>query len=316
VRVADYNIGDESKIIELFETVFKQKLSLERWFWRFRDNPAGKYFIKLMWDKDKLVGHYAVSPLIMKVDGVDCFTALSLTTMTHPHYQGKGIFGALSLDLYKDLEQSHNCKAIWGFPNNNSHYAFIKKLDWQNLAVMHTLGLSLQYLKPKGVSFKCKVINKFDLSHEECIDKKLSAFAKVYTKPSNEYLNWRFINKPDNNYKCYKFESESGTAILITKPYYNKQTSNSILNLIYCHMDNCEEIHDYIKYIKEDLNTDFESVTLWKSLWDPDHLSLEKQRFVPQLPQTYLASRIHHSMPDAFSDFRNWSLAMSDSDVF
>ena len=172
LTIKSYEEGDENDILDLFETVFKQKLNIENWRWRFRDNPAGKHFIKLMWDKDKLVGHYAISPTIMRVDEQDVFTALSLTTMTHPDYAGKGIFKQLSSSLYEDLENNYNCKAIWGFPNNNSHYGFVKRLDWSNLSILHTLGIDAKNILPKGLSFKVDKIESFDENHSNFITKK------------------------------------------------------------------------------------------------------------------------------------------------
>jgi hypothetical protein len=316
MEIRDYNIGDESKILDLFRIVYNQKLPLENWLWRFRDNPAGKHFIKLMWDDDKLVGHYAVSPLKMIVESQEFFTALSLTTMTHPEYQGRGIFSELSLALYHELEQKYNCKAIWGFPNNNSHYAFVKKLDWKNLVVQHTLALNVFDLKPRGIEFSFEEIKNFKDSHHDYISQKQAESSKVHVSYTSEYLNWRFINKPNSDYKCYEFKSEYDRSLIIVKLYRNLSPVRYVLNIICCFSDNYAGIHDYLKFIINDLGKDFEKVTIWKNLSDPDHLSLERQGFTPELPQTYIASRIHESMPDSFSDFRNWNISMSDSDVF
>ena len=314
--IKNYNVGDESKILELFEIVFKQKLNLINWKWRFRDNPAGKHFIKLMWDNGNLVGHYAVSPLYMIVEGQEVLTALSLTTMTHPDYQGNGVFSELSLALYDELEQSHKCKAIWGFPNNNSHYAFINKLGWKNLIVQHTLVLRVKYLKLKHSKFSCESIHNFRNDHVQFIKKKLSETSSIYVNYTQKYLNWRFIKKPNSNYKCYEFKSEFGMSIIIVKLYKINNSLKFILNIISCFMENYLLIHDYLNYIINDIGKNIEKVTIWKSFWDPDHLSLEKQSFVPDSPQTYVASRIHKTMPDSFSDFRNWNISMSNSDVF
>lgn len=315
MEIRDYKIGDEHQILELFEIVFKQKLSLENWLWRFRDNPAGKHLIKLMWEGDKLIGHYAVSPVYMNVDDQKVLTAHSLTTMTHPAYGGKGIFKQLSLALYEDIENNLNCKAVWGFPNNNSHYGFIKRLNWSNLAVIHTLGLDPKKIQKKDIKFKVKEIDRFVESHVNFINKQIIKFGKIFVLKDLFYLNWRFINKPNANYKCYEFQSASSKAIVIVKFYQTKNQKHD-LNIIDCYMDDYEEIQNYIGFIINNSKLKIEKVTLWKSLFDPNHLSLEKQGFAPTLPQSYISARIHHSAPNSFSDFRNWNFSMSDSDVF
>ena len=81
-------------------------------------------------------------------------------------------------------------------------------------------------------------------------------------------------------------------------------------------MDNYEDIPDYLAYIINSFEEKINRITLWKNLFDKNHLTLEKIGFVPVLPQTYIAARIHQSMPKLFSDFKNWHISMSDSDVF
>lgn len=314
--ISDYKTGDEHQILKLFETVFRQKLSLENWQWRFRDNPAGKHFIKLMWEGDKLIGHYAVSPVYMNIEGEEVFTALSLTTMTHPDYGGRGVFKQLSSAMYQYLESKFQCKAIWGFPNNNSHYGFVKRLGWTNLSVLHTLGLKSQNIKPKGLTFTVNTISSFNNHHQAFISKKISKFAKIYIIKNKNYLNWRFIKKPNTSYTCYEFRTNSSQAIFVIKPYPLPNQNKYDLNIIDLYMDNYEDIHDYILHIVKDLNIKIDRVSLWKNVFSPEHLSLEKQGFIPVLPQTYLAARVHSSMPECFSDYRHWHISMGASDVF
>lgn len=312
----NYAQGDESKILELFKLVFNQELTHNQWLWRFRHNPAGKHLIKLMWDGDKLVGHYAVSPIYMRVEGEDVLTAHSLTTMTHPDYGGRGVFKQLSSALYEELENEMNCKAIWGYPNNNSHYGFVKSLKWSNIAVLHTLGISAKDVKSRNDSLQVIPISKFDQSHASFIHNKLDSNFKAYVRRDVNYLNWRYVEKPVTEYRRYQIESEYGKGIVVAKVYPSGSQNQFDLNIVECFLDSFENIHDIIDYIMKDFNLSFSRVTIWKNLFDKDHLWLERNRFVPVLPQTYLAARIHQSMPDSFSDYRSWFTSMGDSDVF
>ena len=126
MEIRGYQAGDEEKIYELFKMAFKKEIVPDFWKWRFLDNPFHKEpFIDLMWDGDTLAGHYAVSPIGMKVNGESVLTALSMTTMTNPNYGGQGIFPKLADSIYKKLTDV-NVQYVWGFPNMNSHYSFIK----------------------------------------------------------------------------------------------------------------------------------------------------------------------------------------------
>ncbi len=315
MELKDYKTGDEVQILELFELAFNRKMSLEHWNWRFAKNPAGNHLIKLMWDNDILVGHYAVSPLFVDVNGIKTLTAHSLTTMTHPSYGGKGIFKTLSLALYNDLDTIHGCKAVWGFPNNNSHYGFIKSLGWSDLAVIHTLAVKPDVLNPKATQeIKLKELLKFDESHSEYIKSKLSDFS-VKVDRSTDYLNWRYFDKPGNQYKIFEIQEPTKT-IIVSKIYPSSVSGEWDINLIELFTDDFNYLPSILKAIQESYNLPIQRITTWRNLFDNNHINLEKLGFYPNLPQTYIGARIHSDMPKSFNNFQNWSLSMGDSDVF
>lgn len=313
MEIRNYIPGDEYKIVELFKLVFNQEMSLNQWKWRFEMNPAGKHMIKLMWEDDLLVGHYAVSPIIMSVNGKDELTAHSLTTMTHPEYNGKGIFKTLSLNLYDELENKHGCKSVWGFPNNNSHGAFINTLGWEDISVVHTLGISADKIKSNSIDLID--FEEFEQHHADYILQKLDAFP-IKVKRDVSYLNWRYKLKPAVVYKKFFLDIEGQKALFVTKIYPSSKTQKYDLNIVECFMDDYSMIHSCIYKIMQVYNLDFDRITLWKNLFDKDHSKLERQGFVPMLPQTYLGARIHNSMPSNFSNYKDWFITMGDSDVF
>ena len=96
MEIRNYSSGDEQKILELFSLVFKKEMSLDYWKWRFLDNPERMTMIKLMWDGDLLAGHYALSPMRLLIGDDVVLSGLSMTTMIHPKYFGKGIFTKLA----------------------------------------------------------------------------------------------------------------------------------------------------------------------------------------------------------------------------
>lgn len=316
MEIKNYKKGDEYLIIEMFELVFKQKMSLEQWQWRFAKNPAGNHQIKLMWDGNKLIGHYAVSPIKIMVNGELTLTAHSLTTMTHPEYGGRGIFKTLSLDLYNDLENKLGCKAIWGYPNNNSHFGFINSLGWSNIAVIHTMGISADKILKNVIPLNILSFDRFTDAHETYINSKLNNQFNVYIERSKDYLNWRYVEKPAVVYKKYEISNDGKKGIIVTKVYPSLTKDVFDLNIVECYLDDYTLLHNYIYFIMKDYQLQFSRITIWKSLFDKEHLQLEKNGFVPVVPQTYLGARIHSTMPTCFSNIQNWYIAMGDSDVF
>ena len=104
-------------------------MMLDYWQWRFLNNPLGKQYILLAWEKEMLVGHYAVSPL--KLIHGDCIykVALSMTTMVHPDWRNQKLFIRLASKVYQTLWE-HEYAGVMGFPNDNSLPGFISSLEW------------------------------------------------------------------------------------------------------------------------------------------------------------------------------------------
>ena len=221
MEIRDYRTGDENKILELFEMVFKQKMTMSYWKWRFEDNPAGKHLIKLMWDNEILIGHYAVSPVWLNIENTKMLSALSMTTMTHPDYGGLGVFGSLSNALYKKLEEELDVKAIWGFPNNNSHYGFIKNLKWNDLGQISHLALPSSKLTG-SLNDNIAMFTHFGVEHGNLISKVTSQF-KVAVLRDKLYLNWRYVQNPSVPYDKFEYrQNGSLLGFVVLKKYPSK----------------------------------------------------------------------------------------------
>src|SRR3989339_490837 len=134
----DYQPGDETKILELFTIVFKRDLPLSFWLWRYRDNIWGQPIIRLLFDGDKLIGHYAVCASRLIIAGQEVPAVFSMTTMTHPDYGRQGIFPFLAEQVYAEAARQ-GYKLVYGFPNNNSVHSFTRKLNWFDCGTMTSL---------------------------------------------------------------------------------------------------------------------------------------------------------------------------------
>jgi hypothetical protein len=318
MEIRNYSANDETKILQLFETVFKKPLSTEAWNWRFAHNPVGKFMIKLMWDGDILAGHYAVSPLFMRIGNDRLLSSLSMTTMTHPDYGGRGIFSELAETLYQEEFQQNGLSSIWGFPNTNSHYGFIKNLGWKDLAVIPMLSVSPTALKPGNDEVQLSSIQGFDEQHF-AISESLTSAYPVRTERSAEYLNWRYVQNPDHTYYIFDVIAGSQTGFVVCKiiPAFSRKDAFE-LDLMELMLPPDFKI---ISAVLQNLVATFHAFPLskincWLPLHDPKHILLEKIGFQQGLPLTYLGARIMSPRFELMSDPRNWFLSMGDSDVY
>ncbi|MEZ2441266.1 GNAT family N-acetyltransferase [Chitinophaga sp. RCC_12] len=312
MEIRDYTGGDENEIIKLFELVFGKPMPIAYWRWRFKDNPCNKYAIKLMWNEQKLIGHYAVSPVLLDVAGKQQLTGLSMTTMTHPEYTGLGIFQQLSEALYKDMMQIHGMTAVWGFPNNNSHRGFIKNLDWKDITTIPMMSCDVAVITAKK-SASLSIVTKFTTQHEDLHTGIFNNY-RVKVKRSTEYLNWRYINNPSNKYVI--LENTSGDEGFVVLKEFQLSGKKKELDIVeWCFADNERITKVVLQHLAALFPAEeYEKFNIWIPLKDGRHLSFEKLGFSNGLPVTYFGIRSFASQTVESAD--NWWFQLGDSDVY
>lgn len=314
MEIRKYITGDEHKILALFKLAFNKEMSLEYWKWRFLTNPFGKdIMIHLMWDEDILVGHYAVSPIEMEINGRICKTALSMTTMTHPEYNGRGIFTQLSSSLYEELKNFHNYAMVWGFPNNNSHHAFIKNLKWKNVATIPMLSLKKSNLNLNINSFNYECHSAFN----DTLAKQLNLSAKNLTiNKTHAYLNWRYLKNPSATYKIISLKNNSGVIVYKVIPSFSniEKIEIDIMEIeFYTNMDVLQQLlHAVIKNEASEIN----QFNMWNSIFSDEYLYLKKIGFISLMPLTYLGFLNLASGDKSSEQYDKWDINFGYSDVF
>lgn len=319
MEIRRFKEGDEQAVLDLFKTSFGKGISLDFWKWRYANNPfTDNKMINMMWDGEILAGHYAVSPVDLIIDGEVVKSALSMTTMTHPEYGGKGIFTDLAKDLYEHIHQTYNIEAVWGFPNLNSHYGFNTKLKWTDIGTVPTLRLkrkSFNAISPSSYS----VQEVFNDQHQTLIDEY--AKGKVKVNKTVQYLNWRYYHNPTNQYYILQTPETEQEHFLVFKVF------DSFENPLYKEIDIVEHgFGSSFEAIKSlmggllqyamDQNIELNAINTWMPIYDNRHVLLEKCRFVLDGPITMLGSRTYSPRADKLLDFKNWNLTMGESDIY
>lgn len=315
MEIKDYSAGDEQAITKLFEQVFAKPMSNQYWSWRFANNPCNKFLIKLMWDKNQLIGHYAVSPVLLDYKGKELITGLSMTTMTHPEYTGLGVFQQLSESLYEDMHIKHQCAGVWGFPNNNSHRGFVKNLGWEDITVLPMLSSRVNILKAKETA-EVKIISSFQDAHADAY-RTIFASYSIKVKKDAPYLNWRYVDNPLNNYTIFDFTALNG-GFVVCKEYDpgNGQKGAKQVDIV----EWCVPAEERMtKIVVQHLahyfpSENYHQFNMWMPLKDTRHLHFEKLGFAIGGPVTYWGSRAFAG--DNLSDEQDWWIQLGDSDVY
>lgn len=326
MEIKVYQPNDEIKIAKLFNLAFKKELSADYWKWRFVENPfLDESMINLMWDGDQLVGHHAVSASEIKVKNETYLSSLCGTAMTHPNYEGRGIYGDLALSLYDRILKDHNVQNIITFPARAaSHYSLVKKIKYRNVGYLPTLKLNASSFKNKNaISDNINIVEKFNNIHEEFINETLqnSGF-DIYTKRSVKYLNWRYTKCPINKYFCIEYKIDGKMkGLLIAKIYKSNELSTEVdIDIVdlFCSED-LEILKSLFSGIIEKisaLNYNVQNLNCWISLFDRRHLELERLGFVMSTPITYFCVKSLGQKLNGIDQFNKWYISMGDSDVY
>lgn len=315
----NYKSGDEYQILALYKEVNNKEMSLDYWKWRYVENPFGNSIIKLILDKEKLIGHYAVTPIDVQAQGKLHKAAFSMNTMTHPDYEGKGIFTYLAQETYKDAKQS-GFTFVYGFPNRNSYYGFTRKLDWRDLGKTNML---LKELESKRGIKECARVYQIERFGDEVnlLWEKVKKDYRVIVPRTKEFLNWRFVQNPAVVYLKYLLTGEQGEVLgyTVLKTYSKREeTVGHIIDMLSIKND------AVVKRLLEYAYGYFIGANISRfSCWMPDNCFytdvLREEGFTRREMETYFGLKVLDEQDDLLqivTSVHNWYLTMGDSDVF
>lgn len=320
-KCRNYKEGDEKNILRLFGKVFGQTMSLRFWKWRFIENPFGRGIIKLLFDNKKLIGHYAVIPMKIQAGNKPVKSVFSMTTMTHPDYRGRGIFGYLASEVYKECGK-RGFKLVYGFPNKNSCPGFVKNLKWKDFGRMTILYKELKENRKRFVVIKnIYEVRRFSREADFLWD-KVKKYFRVIAPRTKNYLNWRFVKNPAVKYKIYAFKDKKDLLGYVVLKIYKKKSEAtghivdilSVKNTIV--IKNLLEIsYDYF------LENKVKKISCWMPKSSLYGDIIKKEGFIRKYPdaETYFGIKIFNKEKNHqknIESFNNWHLTMADSDVF
>lgn len=316
----DYQRDDEHKILTLFKEVFSREMSLAFWRWRFVKTPFGEPIIKLMFDSDKLIGHYAVVPVDIQIQGKLLKAVFSMTTMTHADYSGRGIFSYLAEEAYQ-LCQRKGFHLVYGFPNENSYYGFTRKLGWIGLGKVTFLEKKLEKETLGQLNIKnIQRVTYFD-TRINSLWEKIKQDYSIIVPRTKEFLAWRFVENPDTDYKKYIIVGD------------NREILGYVILKIYAKGNKVEgHIVDMLSIDSRDIvvgllrasyqcftNNGVESLTCWVPGDCLYNEVLQEEGFMESESNTYFGARVFDQddkLLKKIGDINNWFLTMGDTDVF
>ncbi|RCV66160.1 Acetyltransferase (GNAT) domain-containing protein [Methanophagales archaeon] len=287
-----YENGDEIGIFELANAVHPDRKYdrgkwMSWWRWKYGDNPAGRSRFLVADHDGKIVGMRPFILVKMQIADETVMASQNTDLKTHPRYRRQGIFSTLEKNSFSQLKEEEIC-LTYSFPNVSSYPGYmntglftdicalktlIKPLNLRNAlkkriknncllnicTITGSIFIAIFYRTKKSPEIKGLTISKI-VSFDNRINdfwNNISSDYKIIVVRNQEYLNWRYINRPDRNYTIYLAEEEGVICgYMVLRCVKEQDLSSGYIIDIIAPLDRSEVIHsllsEAIKYFKEE----------------------------------------------------------------
>lgn len=210
-----YRPGDESQIIRLFQRVFGQERSLAHWRWKFLGNPEGAQICLAVTDTGEVIGQYTGLPVRVIVDGQTFTFSQAIDSMVDPRYRRglkkPGVFACLFEGFAEAYGGEGRVAILWGFTNPEAlrigqrllGYVFLHRVVKLVRSVDSPAYLSpRQQMREAWRRIQCPIypVGRFDARIDRLWE-QCRPELRVATIRDARYLNWRYADCPDVQYR-------------------------------------------------------------------------------------------------------------------
>ena len=198
--ITPLSINNIKDLTYLYKKVFNNKYTIDLVIRKYNTSYLGvSYFGHIAYNNGEPVAFHGAIPVKMEYNSNYEIAAQYGDAMTLPKHTGKGLFTKLGKLTDEQLKEV-NITFVWGFPNQNSEYGYLNKLDWQYVDRMQGFKIKTAKLTLEKAARKLHLTNQlFDL-HVIKVFKKYKTSAKikgsVYNQgiPVSTYRNIDYYN--------------------------------------------------------------------------------------------------------------------------
>ena len=319
----EYREEDKEKVIDLYEKIYDSGFTNEFWDWRF--NKFGKPIRYLMWHDDEVIGHYVLHQIPIYFDNKISYQLQSMSILTHPSYQNKGVIFPTLAKLAYDEALKQNYKIIMGFPNERSKRFCFEHLGWKKFSNIVELEFTIRHEQPNLFSAKLEVQRIFDFKTIDGLWDNYKQDIGCCVARNSIFLNWRFFEHPEisftkrDPFRYFAFVIKENNEIIL---YFVLKKYGKICHIVdYFGKINNETINAMLTYsIDFCKQNNFSSLTFWSNYYSEKSAIYEiseKLGFVQKPPSVHFGIlSLDQNLTNMITNQENWLLTMSDSDVF
>ena len=162
----------------------------------------------------EIAGGYGLLPIKIKVNEIFINGSIATNGMVVPRFQRRGLFSLLGRYCLAE-EKKYNTKLTIGVPNQAAIKGHLN-VGWDYMANLKFVS-KYSFKKKEFVS---KEIGKFDSRVDKLID-DISKKTNFMVMKDYTFLNWRYVQRPDKEYKIYFYEQDGNVDGYMVLKYFN-----------------------------------------------------------------------------------------------
>ncbi len=207
-NILPYKAGDEHAIQAGFAEVFPSYRSLETWHWIYSNNPDGACIMLAWADNGELAAHYACTVHRAIWAGKQVNIGQIRDVFSIPTYRSKASVFVQTFEAFiKKWTGTDKLTMLFGFPSERPFRLGKLLMRYQAFSnwycYRYTLFSELQQHTPLGMIHTPK---RFDAAFDRLWEKRAKQYSFAICRTAN-FLNWRFIDNPNNKYWIWTFFS-------------------------------------------------------------------------------------------------------------
>lgn len=225
---SDLNTEEVNRVRNLYIEVYGEKIGKSAlitalsggltapWNWKFNCDGRRPAEVVLAYQSSRLIGHVAVLPHKAVVMGEEVYVGQGLDSMVSPEHQKQGLFGEMSSFLYQQL--SPDISLMYAFPNNNNYVPRVR-LGWKP---MYEIPWYEKEVRACELSRRMSPMDIADGRLDALWEKVSSRFSYALVRDA-DYLNWRFVNNPLEDYRiAVATDGDSIEGYAVWKNYFGQ----------------------------------------------------------------------------------------------
>ncbi|HMS17033.1 MAG TPA: GNAT family N-acetyltransferase, partial [Planctomycetota bacterium] len=207
ISIGPYALGDEHEILRVFKKVFQVERSLPAWHWQYTKNPAGLHAFLAKTESGRVISQFTGVPRVVRIAGRNVIFSEIVDSFTDPdHRQGlkkPGWFASTCYAFVDHFGRPDREIIMYGLPNPPAYRVGSRLLGYEHFYKLELLSRPLESLTETSNLNASSSVTEIETFEPEW-DKHFEDLSKAYgalTVRDHRYLNWRYVQRPDAQYR-------------------------------------------------------------------------------------------------------------------